>query len=275
VLAAVSEFLQDAPSHRVEVQADVTTSAPDRWTVHVATDVDGTPGERLLEADSCAALASATALIVAWTNEPRGPRSQAPEPVPSPSPVPRSASAAAPARSSASGVTGVLAVAAQGDLGTFPREDLAAEVTVGATLRRLRVEVSGSLWLPEDTTKNPGEGAHLHLLEGGARGCWRDVVGRSLELDPCLGAGVVHVSSAGFGESNQYQRDAWLGLARGDFLATWTFFEPLALRALIGMAVPLARPPVVILEPQGGSSQLYRPSVVAGRLELGVQVHFP
>ncbi len=280
MLAQVRGFLQGAPSHRAEVHAEVASSAPDRWTVLVVTDVDGTPGERSLEADSCAALANATALIVAWTIEPLATRPPTPEALAPPPPVavasPTAVPVAATTPAPPSAVAGVLAVAAQGDLGMFPKEDLAAEITLGAALRRLRFEVSGSAWLPEDATKSgTAGGAHLHFLEGGLRGCRRDFVRPSLELDPCLGAGLVHVSSVGFDETDSYTRDAWFSWVRGDALATWTFLGPLALRGLVGMAVPLTRPQVVIQQPPGGNLLLYRPSVIAGRVELGLEVHFP
>jgi hypothetical protein len=79
----------------------------------------------------------------------------------------------------------------------------------------------------------------------------------------------------GFGETQTYQRDTWWWMARGDLLASWTLLGPFALRALLGVAVPLARPPVVILDSQGGTIQLHQPSRVAGRAALGIEVHFP
>src|SRR4051812_19779746 len=56
--------------HRVAARADVTEVGPEHWSVHLFTEVDGVAGERSLEANSCASLASATALILAWTVDP-------------------------------------------------------------------------------------------------------------------------------------------------------------------------------------------------------------
>ena len=45
--------------------------------------------------------------------------------------------------------------------------------------------------------------------------------------------------------------------------------------ALVGIAVPLSRPPIVILDGQGGTVQLHQASAVAGRAALGLEVRFP
>jgi hypothetical protein len=76
VMGEVQRMLGGTTSHHATVQADVAEVGPAHWSVHLATNVDGAAGERSLDADSCASLASATALIVAWTVDPAKARAQ-------------------------------------------------------------------------------------------------------------------------------------------------------------------------------------------------------
>jgi hypothetical protein len=281
VLAEVSRNLTGVRPRAAVAHAHVTRLAPQRWSVHLVTDVDDTPGERSFEADSCAALAGATALIVAWTMDPRRALGSAPEPAAlratppvEPSPM-DTADAYSPPASTNTGLSGVVAMTAQSDVGTLPNAAWAAEITAGAILGRLRVEASGSMWSDQDATRNAVEGAHLHLMDGALRGCWRATVGRSLEIDPCVGAGLAHLSSEGFGETAPYRRDAWWSMVQGGLLGTWAIVGPVALRALVGVAVPLARPAIVIQDSTGGTIPLHQPSAAALQAALGVELHFP
>jgi hypothetical protein len=281
VLAQVSRNLTGLRPRPSVARAEVTKLAPQLWSVHLVTAVEDTPGERSFEADSCSALAGATALIVAWTVDPRRARGAMPEPAGARPSAPLEDTSMAPAAvdsrpaPSGSDVSGVVALTAQGDLGTLPSAASAAEITAGAVLGHLRLEVSGSIWSDQDATRSASEGTHLHMLDGAVRGCWRSAVGPSLEVAPCLGAGIVHLSSDGFGETAPYRRDAWFGMMHGGLLATWAVAGPVALRALVGVAVPLDRPAIVILSSQGGTVPLHQPSAVALRAGLGLELHFP
>jgi hypothetical protein len=164
---------------------------------------------------------------------------------------------------------------AQADLGTLPSAAPGVEITAGALFGPLRVEASGSFWAVEDATRSASEGTHLQLMDGSLRGCWRGAVAPKLEIDPCLGAGVAHLSSDGFGETSPYRRDAWWASMQAGLLGTWTVAGPVSLRALVGATVPLARPAVVILDSQGGAVPLFRLSAVALRAGLGLELHFP
>jgi hypothetical protein len=269
VLAEVSHVLGGPTSRRATARADVAMLAPDRWAVHLVTDVEGSAGERSFEADSCSALASATALIVAWTVDPLR-ASSAPAPVESPRPEPIVSRPEQPGHP----LSGLVAISAQGDLGSLPTVAPSGELAVGVTQDRIRVEALGSLWAVQNANRTASEGAHLQRIEAGLRGCWRAFVGSSLEADPCLGARLTQLSSQGFGETTTYQRDAWAWSLDADVLATWTLVGPLALRGMLGIAVPLTRPPVVV-DSQAGTTQLQQSAVVAGRVALGLEVRFP
>ncbi|HEY8090079.1 MAG TPA: hypothetical protein VIF09_19595 [Polyangiaceae bacterium] len=297
VLADVARILHGPPSRRGEARADVTELAPDRWSVHLVTRVDGTGGERSFEADSCVAIASATALIVAWTIDPiRASQSPStpgtssvpsplpPAPAPPPLPPPRPLTLSAPRRdvvlpttpsSSRTTVSGVMAVGAQADLGTLPSAALSGVLSAGIDVGRVHVEASGTAWMSQDATRAGTEGAHLHLLETALLGCWRGVLRPDLEVDPCGGAALAHLTSDGFGETTPESASTWWGSAQAEVLARWRVAGPLALRASASASVPFSRPYVVILDTLSGTYDLHRPGVVAGRANLGVEAHFP
>jgi hypothetical protein len=165
------------------------------------------------------------------------------------------------------------------DLGTLPSAAPGVQVTVGALFGPVRAEVSGIYWGGQDASYDvTNEGTNIHLLEGTLHGCfrWRPVV--RFEVDPCLGAGLVYATSDGFGGAttfDAYKRWSYWADALGDVLAVWRVLGPVGLRASLGGAVPLARPPFVVLLRQGSSVPLHQANVVSGRVTLGVEAHFP
>jgi hypothetical protein len=274
VISEVQRILGGPTEHAVTARADVVQLGPLSWQVHLVTDVDGVGGERSLDSDSCASLASATALILAWTIDPE--RARAARPPPPPPPIPPSPPPAESPKASRVGprVQIVLAAEAAGDLGTLPSAALAAQFAVGVLVGRLRFEVSGADWLPQDVTRG-GEGSHLHLYEVAGRGCFRWMFSR-VEVGPCLGGGLAYMSSDGFNESQPFQNWATWGLVRADVLAAWRIAGPFAVRTSLGLGVPLARPSIYINEPQGSQIvDLYDVPAVVGRATLGLEVRFP
>jgi hypothetical protein len=254
--------------------------------VHLQTDVDGVQGERTIDATSCESLATATALILALTvdpskaraslpAEPTAPTAEAP-PAPPPSPLP------APPRGSRERMAALVAIGSAGDLGTMPSPALAPQATVGLLFGPVRAELSGDDWGPQNATPagDASEGAHLHLYDATLRGCFRWRFASRLELDPCVGAGLVYATSDGFTTRSDptftpYQSSgAWM-TADGDLLAAWRLFGPIALRASVGAGAPLARPPFVVLRQQGPPKFLHESAAVIGRASLGLEARFP
>jgi hypothetical protein len=283
-LAEVERIRAGSKSRPAVVRAEVTELAPDRWSVRLTTDVGGETGERVLEANTCAALASATALIVAWTIDPSRSNAVSPEaeptshtepaaPAPSSAPV-ASTGAAAPGASS-KGLSVLLGASAVGDVGTLPRLAVGGNVTLGVILPSARFELSGIAWANQDATWVASEGSHLQQLEAGLRACWRWVRASGIELDPCAGVGVAHLSSNGFGETTQYQRDAWWGSAQVVLLSNLHIGGIPSLRPEVGLVVPWSRPSVILVDGQGMTIELHQPSVIAGRAGLGLEVQFP
>ncbi len=297
--AEVTRVLGGPSSRHAVARAEVAHLGAARWSVHLATEVDGQTGERTIEADSCAALASATALIVAWTIDPARAAAASPAPSPSPpapsdpptattppeppasapppAPAPPPPVATAPARAAdpLARVAGRVALAALGDLGSLPGPAPGGELAVGATLAALRVEVSGVALASQDARRSAAEGAHLRRLELGLRGCFSVAQSAALELAPCLGARLTHLSSEGFGETTPYDREAWGSALEAAALGTWRLAGPVSLRAMLGLVLPLARPPVVVLDARDGTVPIAQASVASGRASLGLEVRFP
>jgi hypothetical protein len=270
----VKRILGGTTLHRATARADVVELGPQRWTVHLVTDVDDVPGERSLEANSCDALASATALILAFTVDPARalaatpPRSSPTQSAPQPTP---------PAQTSSRNTLQITATASgAGEIGSLPSTSVGGEVSIGVLLGPVRGEISAADWFAQDAgaPAAPGQGTRIHLLDGALRGCFRVRLGDKFEVDPCGGATLVFASSSGFGEDVKFEESSsWTTLDAG-LLSSWRIAGPLALRATLGLGVPLTRPSFVLLDPQG-ETFLHRTSVVVGRASLGLEVRFP
>ncbi|MGH7286071.1 MAG: hypothetical protein ACRELY_31505 [Polyangiaceae bacterium] len=283
VMSDVARILGATTTHHASVRADVTELGPERWSVHLVTTVDGAPGERSLEANSCEAVASATALIVAWTVDPARARAQT-APAPAPAPTPTQAPAPAPTRnprrvgeraSTSEPIRAVVALDGVGALGVLPSAGFAGELSLGVLAGPLRVELAGADWISEDATAPSGEGTHIHLYETALDGCYRGKLGERLELDPCAGGAIFFASSDGFGESQTFQRTSSWGSLEAELLTALRIAGPLALRGSLGLGVPLTRPPFVLLQPGGGDVALHRVSLVTAQATIGLEARFP
>lgn len=282
VLADVNGILGGPTSHRASARADVTQVGPQNWSVHLATDVDGTQGERTLEADSCESLAKATALILAWTVDPIKARAAALAASPAPPPPAREAPPQQ-APSSPIPLAAVVAVSGMGDVGTLQSPAGGVQLSVGALVGPLRFELSGDYWGPQDQAQpvnTATDGARVHLLDAALRACFRWRLHERFELDPCLGGALVDASSEGYTQgstsfSSKTGSAVWAAL-HGDILAAWRILGPFALRASIGAEVQPTTPTFYVDVVQTGSRvTLYQPKAVGGTATLGVEAHFP
>ena len=286
VMNDVARILGATTTHHATVRADVTELGPERWSVHLATNVDGAPGERSLEANSCEAVASATSLIVAWTVDPAKARAQtaaAPAPTASASATPSASAAPAPSQGpsaqppppSSEPARVVVALSGVGALGVLPSTGFAGELSAGVLIGPLRAEIAGSDWIPQDATAPAGgEGTHVHLYDGALRACYRGRLGAAFEIDPCAVGAITFASSDGFGESQTFQRTSSWGSLRAEALSSIKVVGPLALRGSLGLGVPITRPPFVLLGPSG-SIELHRVSVITAQATIGLEARFP
>jgi hypothetical protein len=287
VLAEVGRILGGPSSRRMGARADVTEVSASHFSLHLTTDLEGAQGERTLDADSCASLAQAAALILAWTLDPTRARTavaapsappaapSAPSPPPPPSPPP------SPGPSEPFAV--VVAASGAADVNTLPSLAGGVEATLGALLGPVRVEVSGTDWATQGASKPVQGGATdqttLHVLDATLRGCFRGRLGERFELDPCLGGGFVYASSVGVASSTfqAFEKSGIWAALRGDVIAAWRLIGPLALRASLGVGVPLSPPAFVALpvDPSQSPVILHQPASFFGRAAVGVEARFP
>ncbi len=272
-----------AVSDATVVRVDVTREAADRYQGTLRMTSGGAVHERTLEADGCAAVASAAALIMALAVEGMLP------PVPPPTPPPPAhAPPTAPIDAQAAPLPGepwrsrlVVSASALADTATLPAVALGPDLGVAWVGARhaLRLGVSAhGAFFPSRFGGVDDTGGRFDLLEGQLRGC-AGYAWNHLEIGPCLGLGVDHMSGSGRGSSVSLTGAGSWASSQGAALASWSLSRWLAVEGLVGAAVPFARPTFVLDSIAGGASSaastaVHRPAPVSARLGIGLQVRF-
>jgi hypothetical protein len=267
-----------SPRAPVVARADVVEQPDGRWHVVLSTLKEGRSGRRELEAESCAALASATALILAMMIDPEAmrradadtvvggsrpvPAAAGPRRTPGRAPVPSS-----PWRGFAGPVAAVHA-------GLAPRWPAAAGARLGVGSGRSRVDLQG-LYSTEtlgQSDEDPALRGRFALWSAGLRLC-RTNGAQAVALGGCVGADYNQLQALG---------DAAAPLHNGSATARfWTVAMAglLAIRAGEHVTLPVAlevlaptRRPEFVFR---GRGTVYRPAQVAGRASLAVELSFP
>lgn len=194
-------------------------------------------GERVLEAETCEALASSAAVVIAMAaaSEAPAPLAEPPrdEAPPKPSPPP---SARAPLGVRLSGVA---------DAAMLPSLAAGAGVAVGVDpVARLHLEVHGAAFAAQDGLIDAGRGARFSLWSAGARACW--TVARAVPIAPCAGLVVDRLSAEGFGAERVSDGAAIVIAPEGLVSVRVAVAGPIDLRAGVGAIVPTSRPSFVI-----------------------------
>jgi hypothetical protein len=274
-----------------------TPAHRDRWTVTLRTRrPDASSGERVLEAGSCAALANATAVILALALVPPGeavsaapasaPSSDsehasgtAPAPAPAPAPVPLQGSedrapSPPPSSSSSPRPSRLPAIAlgafAATDATTLPGAALGGGGSLAWTPGSLRIEASASRFAGQAQTLDASTaGARFSMTSVGAGACYTVLRG-ALELAPCGGGSMHWVSAEGFGATANYDASARWAAVDAGLLARAPLTSWLALRARADGLVPLGRPSFEV-ENEG---VVHKPPPLGIRAALGVELNF-
>lgn len=293
VLGEVRGILEGGAPHPVDARA-VVTRAGQRWHVELAIRSDQGSGERSLDADSCAELASAVALIVALAVDPT--RRATPAPVADAALPVQDGATLAPDTGPPSPPTHLeeaeadgprLAVSAAGasDFGALPSAALGGAVGVAGLYRRARLEARGRIFASQRAgdPSRPAQGVDLSYLGFDARACFAVVAtGRAARdgvvISPCLGVDVSRLSGNGFaaqtGQKTLSGNGGWFA-PEGGLLGTWALGSIVALRVGVDLLVPTSRPAFVVLAPDGTTAgSLHRPAPIGGRVDLGVELRF-
>jgi hypothetical protein len=205
-------------------------------------------GERALENVRCEDLADSVALVIALTATPANDDRQQNE-----------------------GFRIAVAANANLALGPLANPALGLGAAIAAEgFSALRFELRGAYYFRQSTTFDGSSlGGDFDLLTFAARGCrlWSFGI---VDLAPCIGVELYHVSSKGFGTTNtRSERNAWWGPALGLF-ARVRLTDAFAICLATDGVVPVARRPFVF--PDVG--ELHRPSLVALQLLIAPEVRF-
>jgi hypothetical protein len=282
VVAEVERLARGAPPRellvaRAEVEHDVS------WRVRLETRSGGSVGKRQIEAESCAQLADATALILALMidpaagSDPRPPDSPQAPPVferekaapPAPAFAPPAPS---PSRPSPRSVLGAVTVSALGDVGTLPGAAPGLGLSAGLLVSSYRV-MGNLAYFPSQTASlaaRPSAGGDF-TLAGGALVACRTL----LTLGPargalCAGAELDALLAKGFGVRSPRDGSTRWGAFLFGALVDLDIASPVSAELRIGGAVPFGRPPFSFDD----LGTVYRPAAVALRLALGLSAHF-
>lgn len=294
VIEQVQRLVGPAPTREqapVRASAEVRRDADGRWRVELVTWMGASQGVRVVEERSCRAMAEATVVILAWMIDPEAMAARegatgAPA-TPGPPPPPRaheaaaaSASPAPPAASSrkrseadpADRITIMARLAAAGDLGTLPGPSLGVGARFALGHGRVRLGLHGALWPGRSTTIASGPdgtplGASFELAVVGVEGCGEPA---ALPVALCGGLELDHLTGTGLGVRFPASASAtWLSFSAG-LDARLSIIGPLGATAHAALLIPTRRERFGIDD----VGLVHRPSVVAGRASVGLELSF-
>ncbi len=295
-LLATSTLTQAALD--VAVSANVARVAGGRFRGRIEIASDGAASSRRLEAGSCDAVASATALIVATVidpaaveraqaaaAEPEAPAVPKAEPAPeapvvppqapppkktAPPPIRKGAGtrAAAPAPRPVTWAVGVLS---WGGVGMLPglAWGFAESVSVGYAPFSAGLEVQ--YWAPQGqaSADHPSVGADFERFSGGANACFTVLEARAV-LDACVGLDFILVRGLGYGvRESRLGTHRWLAPFVGGAVR-FPLSTRLRLVGRIEASFPLSRDYFEI----DGVGVVYRLPLVGARAGLGLALAF-
>ncbi|HEX3695003.1 MAG TPA: hypothetical protein VH374_06395 [Polyangia bacterium] len=219
-----------SPKH-LDATATVTRTRGDTWSVQLRTMLDGVPGQRTLEGDSCWTVASAASLILALTIDPNA-VIDLPQPLKAPSqatpqapdikpltraPLPAPSFSWQPFARAFGGVT----------LALLPEPALTGGLAAGLRRGRWRAELSalGTEERQHTTADRPAAGGNFRLWAGGARACGDGSaaggVGARIFPRLCAGGEVERLTGRGFGVSAPMSNGVTIGAGTVDGVLVW------------------------------------------------------
>ena len=281
VAAEIARILSASKAPRVEVtvRADVSLDEQGRWHAALRVRSHDAYSERILDAESCPAIAAATAVIVAVAVEGGVPETAVPAPVPAAKSESTFWAAAPEPRR-----TSQVAIGAAGafDAGLLPSFAPGVEGTIGwayaGSAWRLRAVATGSFFpaqhsaRPQGASGAPGEVGTFELFAAAARACGSIVRG-AFDVGPCLGAEIDVMTGTGSAPAQPTPGTGTWPSALASVLATWSLSSHFAFMVRgEGFYAPSA--PWFGLTSSTNHIDVYRPSRIGGRGAFGFEVRF-
>jgi hypothetical protein len=257
----------------IAASALVRAATSERWSVELATVLDGAVGRRNLSGDSCASVSSAAALILALMIDPAAAeRATAPEPAapesppeaPPPKPEPEAVvRTTAPPKARA--VAGMARVFGGVVVGVLPAPAPAAGLALGARARRLGAELSIVATEQRRVTASPDTSGDFRLVAGGARACG-ELGGRVVVWHLCVGGELERVTGTGL-VAPARSGAALMGAGTGGLLVAVPLGARLALSLDLDAAVRPYHPAFL-----DSDAQLFKIPLISGFAALGLMV---
>lgn len=295
-----------SPRH-LRAEAVVMHTRDGGFRVHITTDMAGSIGEQEFDAPSCAALAEAAALIVAFTFDPEAVTKRSAEPVAAAPPLPPSPTAATPAvppvplptsssraplspppvrplvplpvpppradasRSLSRAPTFVLSAATAISAGALPSIGIGIGGGAGLLLGRLRADVSAAYWPNRRSavTTRPTAGGDVSLFAVDARACYVALLA-PIEIAPCAGLSIGRMVADGFGVKSPGTGAALWIAPLVEASTALPIGRRFALRIDLGALAPVRRP-TFVLERIGS---VHRASAFVGLAVLAAEARF-
>jgi len=278
----------------LRARAEIRQEKSGLWHIELRTAGRQGPGRRTVSAESCPALADATALILALAIDPdrvaanRSTNPSAPQASAQPATQeaaagspPNAPTAAAPASEpgaprpmSRRAARFAVEAAAVLDTGTLPAPapGVAARLAViPGAFPSLRLELGTGLFLDSSTTNPPARSGTFSLRTFDAGGCMVALAGH-LEIGGCANVEMAWLSAAGLYESVTSSGDAEWVVLRARATVAYPWSPAWAVRADVGGGLDVSRPEFVSAGAEQGL--IHRPARYTGRGSLGVELRF-
>jgi hypothetical protein len=225
-------------------------------------------GKRELEGESCAAIALATSVVLAFAIDPRAGSAPPEEPKEHPIPI----SPEAPVIKTPINERTVFYAHAFGGAALRTLPTVAGEFGLGVGLRRGRWEAElSAAYAPTRSIQvvgPPRAGADVGLWSATAFGCFAPIATTWAALDLCVGGELEHMSAEATGVSNPGSGSALLFSPTGAVRSRIRLFPRLALALDLAATVRQFHPRFVI----DGVGQVYDIPIVGASLGAGLQL---
>ncbi len=267
----------------LQARAEVRQNESGLWHVELRTTGRQGAGLRTVTAESCRALADATALILALAIDPAlvatsgEPESSGPTPSTPPAPrdaVPTPTSTRPPTPTSPRAVRFAATASAMVDIGTLPTTTpggAARLAVMSGALPALRLEIGAGLFADVAATGPPTRSGTFSLRTFDAGACALTRAGR-LEVGACANGEIAWLSAAGLYESTTSRGNAEWVVLRARATAAYLWSSMWAVRADVGAGVNMSQPEFVSTGADQGL--IHQPARYTGRGALGIELRF-